>query len=66
MFCRQATGLANALDVEVRGREEPRIIPNLWFEKLVDVVLLARLREKEVYAKGRNSQFRSGQAGFDC
>lgn len=36
MFCRQSTGLANELDVQVRGREEPRIIPNLWFEKLAD------------------------------
>lgn len=36
VFCRQSTGLATAQDVQVRGREEPRIIPNLWFETLAD------------------------------
>lgn len=36
MFCSPSTGLANELDVGVRGRREPMVILNLRFEKLVD------------------------------
>lgn len=54
MFRSPSTEPANELDVGVRGRGEPMVILNLRFEKLVDVVLLAKLREKVVYGKGRN------------
>lgn len=33
MFHRRSAGLASELDVEVRCRDEPRIIPNLWYGK---------------------------------
>lgn len=36
MFCSPSTGLANELDVGIRGRGEPMVILNLRFEKLVD------------------------------
>lgn len=67
VLCRQSTGLANELDVQVRGREEPRIIPNIWFEKLADGGgTFTRLREKAACGKGRNEEFCSSHVRFDC
>lgn len=46
VFCRQSTGLANELDVGGRGREEPRVIPKLWSEKLADGGIICKPKRK--------------------
>lgn len=46
VFCRQSTGLADELDVGGRGREEPRVIPKLWFEKLADGGTICKPKRK--------------------
>lgn len=46
VFCGQATGLANELDVGVRSREESMAIPNLWFGKLADGDTIRKTEKK--------------------
>lgn len=59
VFCRQSTGLAHTLDVQVGGREEPRRTPNLWFEKPADGggTICKTKRKRRLVGRGETKSF---------